>query len=272
MHPELFTIQLGNFIWTVKAYSFSYLIATLVVVFGTYFLARKRGFKKNPLLIFLASVTISGFLGARILHWLTNWQAYSLGKYNLFSLDMEGFSISGGILSALIIGFTVCNKLKIDFWKLGDISVVFLGLGISVARLGCFLNGCCFGKNTNLPWGVTFPNMSQAHQYQLFNGVGSFFGVSAVHPTQLYEAMAAIIGSLIALYIIRKKYEPGVAILFFGIWFALFRLFNMQFRVMPSTYDAPKFFYPVFYLGVMMVCGGMLYNKLKNKFKLIPVK
>lgn len=262
MHPELFSIQLENFIWVVKAYSFFYFIATLVVVIGTFWLARKRGFEKKPLLIFLVSVAISGFVGARFLHWLTNWQAYQAGKYDLLSLNMEGFAISGGIVSALIAGYAVCQKLKIDFWKLGDTSVIFLGFGIAIARIGCFLNGCCFGKSTSLPWGVNFPELSQAHQYQLSHGIGSFFGVTAVHPTQLYEALAALIGSLMAAYFIRKKVPTGFAILLFGLWFSFFRLINMYLRVMPSTFDAPEFFYPIFYLGVMITCGGTLYKKL----------
>ncbi|MDX9914064.1 MAG: prolipoprotein diacylglyceryl transferase [Candidatus Moranbacteria bacterium] len=264
MHPELFSIQLGNFVWVVKAYSFFYFIAALVVALGTFWLAKKRGFKNGALLVFIFGVIVGGFVGARILHWFTNQNAYVLGEYNLFSLDMEGFAFSGGIIGALLIGYLLCRKLKIDFWKLGDTSIVFLGVGIAIARVGCFLNGCCFGKSTKLPWGVNFPELSQAHQYQLSHGVGSFFGVAAVHPTQLYEALAALIGSLMAVHFIRKKVSTGVAILLFGLWFSFFRLLNMRLRVMPSTFDAPEFFYPIFYVSVMIMCGGMIWIKLKN--------
>lgn len=265
MYPELFSIHFANFIWIMKAYSFFYSLAIFVVVVGTFWLAKRRGFEKKSLYIFLSSMVVGGFVGARILHWWTNWQAYASGKYNLFSLDMEGFAISGGIMGAIIVGYGVCKKLKIDFWKLGDTSVVFLGVGIALARVGCFLNGCCFGKLTKLPWGVNFPALSPAHQYQLSHGAGSFFGTNAVHPTQLYEALAAILGSLVAIYFIRKKVTPGIAILSFGLWFSFFRLLNMQLRVMPSTYDAPEFFYPIFYLSVMILCSAMIWERLNNK-------
>lgn len=263
MHPELFVIHFENSILAVKAYSFFYFLATFLVVVGTFFLARKRGFEKNKLFIFLFIVLIAGFSGARILHCLTNWNAYISGKYNLFSFNMEGFAISGGITGALFAGWMISKKLKIDFWKLGDTGVVFLGVGIAMARIGCFLNGCCFGKKTTLPWGVHFPNLSQAHQYQLSHGMGNFFVVSAVHPTQVYEALAALVGSLLAIYVIRKKYPAGVAVLVFILWFFLFRLINMQLRVMPSTFDAPASFYLLFYLGVMSGCLMFLYKKLK---------
>lgn len=263
MHPELFVIHWANFVWVVRAYGFFYFLATILVVVGAFFLARKRGFERNKLFIFLLSVSVSGFAGARILHFLTNWEAYASGGYNIFSLSMEGFAISGGIACALLAGWLVSKKMKLDFWKLGDTSVVFLGVGIFMARIGCFLNGCCFGKKTSLPWGVHFPNLSQAHQYQLSHGIGNFFTASAIHPTQIYEALAALIGSLLAIYFISKKYPAGVAILYFILWFSFFRLINLQMRVMPGTFDAPDIFYPLFYVGVMIGCSIFLYKKLE---------
>jgi len=263
MHPELFVVHWGNFILVVKAYSFFYFLAIFSTLVGTFFLAHKRGFEKNKLVIFLLSVSLGGFMGARVLHFLTNRNAYTSGEYDLFSLDMQGFALSGGIACALLVGWVVAKKLKLDFWKLGDTSVVFLGVGIAIARVGCFLNGCCFGKKTTLPWGVHFPNLSQAHQYQLSNGIGNFFTASAVHPTQIYEALAALVGSVVAVYFIRKKYPAGVAILVFALWFSFFRIADMQLRAVPSTFDAPDFFYPLFYISVMAGCSFLLYKKLK---------
>lgn len=256
-------IHWGSFLWVVKAYGFLYFLAILTVIVGTYWLARKFGFEKNKIIIFLLSVSIAGFVGARTLHFLTNWNAYVSGKYNIFSLDMKGFAISGGIAGAIFVGWLVAKKLKLDFWKLGDVSVVFLGVGIALARVGCFLNGCCFGKKTTLLWGVHFPELSQAHQYQLSHGIGSFFGVSAVHPTQIYEALAALIGSFLAIFFIRKKYPVGVAALSFLLFFSFFRLINMQLRVIPSTFDASDYFYPFLYLGVVLTCAMFLYKKFQ---------
>jgi phosphatidylglycerol:prolipoprotein diacylglycerol transferase len=265
MYPELLVINFRDFHWIIKSYSFFYFLAVVVVVWGIFFLSSENGFRKKDLIIFLLVTCGSGFFGARLMHFLTNREAYLLEKYNIFSLDMEGFAIAGGIMGAVLSGFWICKKLKIDYWKLGDISVIFLGFGIALARIGCFLNGCCFGKKTSLPWGVNFPELSQAHQYQLSHGMGSFFGVSAVHPTQIYEALAAIIGSLMAIYFLKKKFTKGIAILFFGIWFASFRLFNMQLRVMPITLDVHPFFYPIFYMSVIIICIGLICEKLKNK-------
>jgi len=263
MYPELFVINCGYFVWVVKSYSFFYFFAIFLTVGGTFWLALKRGFEKEKIILFLLCVSFGGLIGARILHFLTNRDAYFSGGYSIFSLSMEGFAVSGGLTVAMLIGWIVSRKLKLDFWKLADNSVIFLGMGIALARVGCFLNGCCFGEKTTSPWGVYFPELSQAHQYQLVNGIGSFFSVSAVHPTQIYEALAALCGSLLAIYFIKKQYPTGVAAVSFVVWYYLFRLFNMQLRVMPSTFNVPDFFYPLLYLSTILCCLFLLYKKLK---------
>ncbi len=262
MHPELFTIYIGMSSWTVLSYLFFYMLAIIVVVCGTYLFAIHRKFERKPVFFALIGMTISGFLGARVLHVLTNLQYYLSGSGDIFSLHMEGFAISGGLISAILTGLSICKIFKIDFWKLGDTAVPFLGLGIAIARIGCFLNGCCFGKITDLPWGVKYPMMSQAHQYQLSHEIGNIFGTLAVHPTQLYEAFFAILGSILAACLIYKKITSGIAILTFGIIFSVFRLINMQLRVMTSTFDAPQFFYPIFYVCIVIVCGILMYIRI----------
>jgi len=68
----------------------------------------------------------------------------------------------------------------------------------SVARVGCFLTGCCAGKETDLPWGVVFPNADSVS--------ASLTNVHAVHPTQLYELILALIGSPLCLFIVKKAH------------------------------------------------------------------
>lgn len=254
MYPELFVLHIGANEWVIRAYSLFYFFAVLLSVCGTFVYARRYGFAQKQLIIFLIAVSVAGFFGARLLHIVTNEEAYTSGIYKYFALDMEGFALSGGLVSVIVVGWLVAKKLQLDFWSLGDISVIFLGVGIVFTRIGCFLNGCCFGAVTQMPWGVQFPILSHAHQYQISHGIGSIFHVFPVHPTQLYEAMAAIIGSVLAFYLIYKKTRPGTAILVFGVWFAIFRLINMHFRVMPITFDASYYFYPTFYISVIIVC------------------
>jgi phosphatidylglycerol:prolipoprotein diacylglycerol transferase len=206
------------------------------------------------MVIIFCLVTIAAFVGARVLHGLINFGYYRLHPDRWLALDFQGFALFGGIISAVVVGIIGCTILKINFWKLGDHWIPFLGLSIALMRVGCFLNGCCFGKETNLPWGVRFPFFSPAHKYQLAHHSADLFSVQLVHPTQLYELLAALIASGIAVIILKKKYREGTAILTFIILFAAIRWINYSFfRVMPDTFDASPLLYPLLYAGTIFV-------------------
>lgn len=226
--------------------------------------AKKNNVNFKHALIFLAILLVAAFVGARLLHGFTNFGYYHQHPDRWLALDTQGFALFGGIIFAIITSILTARILKINLWKIGDGLAPFLGVSIALVRIGCFLNGCCFGKETNLPWGVTFPFFSPAHKYQLSHGAADIFSIHPVHPTQLYELIAALIGSGIALYCIKKKLPDGIAILAFGIWFALFRLGNYFLRVTTDTFDAPAYFYPTLYVLLIFLGLFLLTKKLRN--------
>jgi phosphatidylglycerol:prolipoprotein diacylglycerol transferase len=88
-------------------------------------------------------------------------------------------------------------------------------LGTVFGRIGCFLNGCCYGIPTTQPWGVTFPADSFA---------GLEFGNAAVHPSQLYLALSGVALFLIAILLRPRLKTPGVLFWSFMALFALIRI------------------------------------------------
>jgi len=91
-----------------------------------------------------------------------------------------------------------CSPLAPGRGSAGD-GLVLPSRRVSCPAIGCFLNGCC-GGSRQLPWGVVFPPGSEAWASRSSAGLGSLFGrVSPVHPTQLYEAIAAIVLATVAL-------------------------------------------------------------------------
>lgn len=265
MHPNLFKINLAFINFNIKAYSFFLVLAALTVFLGSLYLAKKRNLPVRDSFWILLIMLFSVFVGARLFHFLLNFELYQNYPEKLWSISTQGFSLFGGILAAITSGFFACQFFKINVWKLGDTVIPFLGIGIALTRIGCFLNGCCFGKITNYFWGVNFPFFSQAHKYQLSQNHEQLFSVEPVHPTQIYELGAALLGSFVAFYILKKKLPDGVAFLIFGIWFSAFRWFNYYFRVAPPTFDASPNFYPIFYFAIICVCSYLLYNKLKER-------
>jgi phosphatidylglycerol---prolipoprotein diacylglyceryl transferase len=265
MRPILFTLNLFGHQMAVKSYSFFLVLALIVAIVGIYFLLKKQGWSARSALFLLSLTGVSSFIGARLLHFLTNINFYQKNPGQIFSLSFAGFSIFGGILFATLTAFIVCKVFKKDFWRAGDAAAIMLGISIAITRVGCFLNGCCYGHETETFFGVKFPMFSYAHQYQLANGLSSIFKVLPVHPTELYELVAALIGSLLAYLVYRKKKAPGLAILTFAIWFCAFRWFNYYLRVPPATFDAPEWFYPLFYGVLITSCLGIIAIKLKIK-------
>ena len=265
MYPELI-FNLWGKSFSVVSYNLFFWLALLVVVFGSYLFAIKYyQLPKLKVFLILLFSAIFAIIGARLLNMFLNWNLYQNNPERLFSFGLQGFSLFGGVLGAVFSGVIFSLINKIDGWKLADAIAPFLGIGIATMRVGCFLNGCCYGKETKLPWGVTFPELSRSHLHQISsNPLSLIGGQSAVHPTQIYELIAALIGACLAFWAIKKKAPNGVPFLIFIIWFSTFRLFNNLLRVSPVTFDAPEFFYPAFYIIIVIICGIILAKKIKR--------
>ncbi len=166
------------------------------------------------LLLNLSYIMIfGGVIGARLgyvlLH-LSDFSADPLSAINPFAGDqfgISGLNLYGGVLLAIGAGVTYIKIKKLPMGPVFDLFAPTLGLGLGISRVGCFLNGCCFGNPTDLPWGVTFPPESPA---------GYIFGSQAVHPTQLYTSGYGLILFFTLNYLLRRKKFDGqiLALLF----------------------------------------------------------
>lgn len=267
MHPILCNIFLGEQLLTVKAYPFFLALAVITAVSISFFFFKKRGISKVQTRIFLFAMVLAIPAGARLLHIASNPSFYADDPSRMFSLHPIGFALYGGLLLAVFMAWAVCRVMRLDIWQVADAVVPGLGIGIAVSRVGCFLNGCCFGKYTDMPWGVIFPPGCPANPGQM---PGSIFGRSLfkslmsapVHPTQLYELAAVLLGTALALFIMKRQKNNGIAFLFFVVWFSAFRWINWYLRVPSATLAVPPWFYPVLYAGIIAAAGILLYRRL----------
>lgn len=264
MHPTLLDVNWFGMAIHISSYRFFMLLAIVVAALGSYWMLNRSELNLKKALTVLVIAIIAFLPGARLLNILINFDLYWNNPARIWSFSATGFSEYGGIIIAVIAGWIAARRLKLDIWRLGDLLAPNLGIGIAIMRIGCFLNGCCFGTETSLPWGVKFPLLSDAHLHQLNEGTTSILSVKAVHPTEIYELAAALIGSVVAMVILRRRMTPGVAILVFAIWFTAFRLLNHFLRVMPQSFDAPIWFYPVFYLALIVISSFLLFWRIKK--------
>lgn len=102
-----------------------------------------------------------------------------------------GLTYYGGFIFAFLTTYVFCRRNKLPIWRVGDLYGYGAALGLFWGRMGCWLNGCCFGKVTSSPLGVVFPGQSAAWRQQVKAGLlaAGSSGHLPVHPTQLYSAL-----------------------------------------------------------------------------------
>lgn len=144
----------------------------------------------------------------------------------VFKIWYGGYAYYGGFLLAVPTGLWFLHRRQVSMWKVADLAGWGIALGLVFGRMGCFLAGCCFGEPTGSPTGIAFPRHSPAwdkhvHLHQIAANAGQSL---AVHPTQLYEAIACAGIFAVCLW----RYRRGVR--FDGEVFFLFMFLYAIFR------------------------------------------
>ena len=165
MHPILFEIPFTHL--TVKSYGLMMVVGFLSAVF----LIRRlsRNITPNPQLITNAALysLIAGVVGARLFYVIHYFEKFKTDPLSVFAIWEGGLELLGGIILAITVIIAYMHYHKLAVRKYLDILAIGLMLALTFGRIGCFLNGCCFGRPTNLPWGVRFPYGSYAYNSQV---------------------------------------------------------------------------------------------------------
>ena len=170
-------------------------VAFLVATYLAARRAEKEDIPSQTIFDLSLYILISALLGARIFHVLQHYSSYD-SFTDILKVWQGGLAYYGGFILALIVAVLYLRWKKLPIFKVIDIFAPSLILGVSIARIGCFLAGCCFGKPTSLPWGVTFPEGSLA-----WIELGQ--KLVKIHPTQIYSSIS-LFCIFIILLILRK--------------------------------------------------------------------
>ena len=174
----------------------------------------------------------AGLIGARVLAVVLSPTSYAADPGTILAPEPSGFALYGGLAGTGAVVIWLARRWRLDLARLADRLVVPIASGLVLLRIGCFLNGCCNGVTTELPWGVVFPPGSVAWGQQVIGGgAGALFGrVAPVHPTQLYEAAAVLVLAALAVRLGGRGRLDGVSALFFAAGFLTVRAFNQTLR------------------------------------------
>jgi phosphatidylglycerol:prolipoprotein diacylglycerol transferase len=165
MHPELFRIPFTTL--TVKSYGLMMVIGFLAAV---YIIRRlSRNITPDPEMITNAGLysLTTGVVGARIFYVLHHFDDFRGDLMSVFAIWEGGLELLGGVIGALLVIFLYLRHHKLPVRRYFDILIIGLMLALAFGRIGCFLNGCCFGKPADLPWAVRFPYRSYAYTSQV---------------------------------------------------------------------------------------------------------
>ncbi|MEW6413530.1 MAG: prolipoprotein diacylglyceryl transferase [Candidatus Zixiibacteriota bacterium] len=196
MYPEVFHI--GPL--PIRSYGLMLAVSFFLGVLYIAHTAKKYNRPFEPLLTIAYIMIGGGVIGARLFYVATHLSDFSdnwLSSFNPFSqgqFGIAGLNLYGGVIAAVLGTVIYCRIKKMSVLDVFDFFSPTLGLGLAFTRIGCFLNGCCFGTPTDLPWGVSFP-------------VGSIpyyiFGDTHLHPSQLYSSLYGLF-LFILLHIMMK--------------------------------------------------------------------
>jgi phosphatidylglycerol---prolipoprotein diacylglyceryl transferase len=145
-------------------------------------------------------IIISALIGAKLLLLVTDFQSFRSDPRELLTLARSGGVFYGGLILAVTVALWYIRRSGLPLWTTCDVFAPGIALGHVVGRFGCFFAGCCYGRETSVPWAITFTDPFAAAN------VGTPLGVH-LHPTQLYEAGAEFL-ILMALLLTEKKGKP----------------------------------------------------------------
>lgn len=208
----------------------------LAFIAGTY-LAKKKGIDADELFNLTTISVIGGFACAKVLFCIVEWDSFV--KNSLGTLGSSGFVVYGGIIGGILLCALYCKMKKLPFWKYFDTVLPAVAIAQGFGRIGCFLAGCCYGRETDSFVGIAFhnskfaPNDVKLIPTQLFSSAGCFIMAAVLFAYSRKERKDARTGALyLIMYSIgrsvieyfRNDYRGAIGILSTSQFISIFIL------------------------------------------------
>jgi phosphatidylglycerol:prolipoprotein diacylglycerol transferase len=186
----------------IRGYGVMLLVAAAAGTWLSIIRGRRMGFDADTILALGTEVFLWGLVGARLFYVLEYHEQFfgagtSLGESltRIVNIAGGGLVVFGSLPTAALAAWRFAARRGLPLAKIADCVVPGMLLGLAIGRVGCFLNGCCFGGPCDLPWAVRFPEgTAPAAMYPAAAG-----GSVPLHPAQLYAAIDAAILAAIAV-------------------------------------------------------------------------
>ena len=208
-------------------FSAYFTIITIATLTGfTFFYQTAKRNNIDPVVaIDLGIITsIFGILGARLFHIIFEMPSYYLEHpWDIFKLWQGGFVLYGGFILPAIISYIYIKHKKLNFANIVDFITPSVALGAGIGRIACVVQGCCYGKATNVPWAVVYHHPADPN-----TPIGMH-----IHPTQMYMVLSYFFIFFLILFIFkngRRKKFNGQIFATFIVLESFFRFIIEYFR------------------------------------------
>ena len=191
-------------------------IAAALGFYLAYKEAKREKIDAKKFLYMYPWLIVGGYIGSRLMHYYGGF-GFEGSILEIFDITSIGSVFYGGFLGALLAGFIYTQIRKQNFWKWADIAAPFIALGISIVRIGCFLDNHCGGIRSDLPWAV------------VRNGI-------ARHPTQIYSSIFGLALFVFLIWLRKKKKFDGFLFLMFLLIYSVFRFLIEFIRTEPKIF------------------------------------
>ena len=214
MHP---LIHLGPFR---SAWSLLFVIACAISLPISLYEARRRDIPARLILRLWPCVMLGGMLGAHVYYLLTHPYYLAADAHGKIFNLMSGMSLQGSIIGGVGVAYLMLRLIDEPLLPVLDIMSPAGALGIGIGKIGCLAMGCCYGKPTDLPFGIVFDNPMSIAPHGI-----------RLHPAQIYEGLPCLVLAGFLHGRLKKKTGPGGSVFaLYLLGYGLIRFFAQFFR------------------------------------------
>ena len=219
LNPVAFT--LGSL--SVRWYGVMVLLSIVFLVWWTIRFAGKAGYGRDFLLGVAPWAILCGFIGAKLFHLMDDMSYYLDHPGDI--LNPAGLAIFGGILGGVLGAWVYCRLKGVSFAPMADLAAPGIILAQAIGRVGCTINGCCYGKPSSLPWAVTWTHPNSEAPLGI-----------AVHPTQIYEILWDLLVFSVLWWLLRGRLKPSGSL--FTAYLAFYSVGSFSIRFLRGDVSA----------------------------------
>ncbi len=245
MHNEI--LKIGSL--TITGYGLMIAIGLLCAIFLADYRAKKKGLNDDAVWTIAMLAASIGFLGAKILFVIVEFDTFL--ENPIAVLGSQGFVVYGGIIAGALTGYIYTKVKKIDFLTYLDLVMPSVSVAQGFGRIGCFLAGCCYGRETTTALGVIFPEGSLAPA-----------GISLL-PTQIFSSVGNfVIAGVLIWYSRKNKVKGNVGAMYmvlYGIGRFAIEILRNDSRGSVGQLSTSQF------ISIFIVLGGIILFAINNK-------